>query len=218
MPAGAIEKTTLSDRVTRALRDSIVSGDLPAGSPLKQEELASRFGISMGALREALRTLHSDGLVTIFPNRGALVSDLAANEAEEIFDIRTFLELGALELALPRLTDKELTAAAKICDRMDNPRDAARWAEMNRELHETIYAPAGRPKLLALIRNLHDNVSRYMRLYLDTLNFQEKSQNEHRALIEACRAGDSPAARELLRSHLTKAREQLVHYLNGRDN
>ena len=218
MPAGAIEKATLSDRVTRALRDSIVSGELPAGSPLKQEELAGRFGISMGALREALRTLHSDGLVTIFPNRGALVSDLASGEAEEIFDIRTFLELGALELALPRLTEKELTAAVKICDRMDNPRDAARWAEMNRELHETLYAPARRPKLLALIRNLHDNVSRYMRLYLDTLNFQEKSQNEHRALIEACRTGDGPAARDLLRGHLTAAREQLVQYLRERDN
>lgn len=215
--AFAIEKSTLSDKVTRMLRESIVSGLLPAGAPLKQEELSGRFGVSMGSLREALRTLHSDGLVTLHPNRGATVSELSAAEAEEVFDIRTCLELGALELALPRMTERDLSAAEKILDRMDAAEDASKWSGLNCRFHEALYAPAGRPKLMGLIRNMHDNVGRYIRLYLDTLNFQAESQREHRELLTACRGGNLAAAQGILREHMRHARERLVHYLTGRE-
>lgn len=212
----AIEKATLSDQVTRLLRANIVSGALPAGAPLKQEELSGRFGVSMGSLREALRTLHADGLVTMLPNRGAQVSELSAAEAGEIFDIRTMLELGALDLSLLNLTEKDLGAAEKILNRMDAAKDAAKWADLNLRFHETLYRAAERPRLLGLIANLHDNVGRYMRLYLDTLHFQSASQEEHRALLTAIREKRPDAAREILRGHMGHARDQLVHYLTER--
>lgn len=212
-----IEKSSLSDKVTRLLRENIVSGALPAGAPLKQEELSSRFGVSMGSLREALRTLHSDGLVTLLPHRGALVSDLSAAEAEEIFDIRTFLELGALELALPRLAAKHLGAAARILDKMDAAKDASQWSDLNRRFHEALYAAADRQKLTGMIRSMHDNVGRYIRLYLDTLNFQAESQREHHVLLEACAEKDLVSAQNILRGHMRHAREQLVRYLTGRN-
>lgn len=214
--AFAIEKSTLSDRVTRTLRENIVSGLLPAGAPLKQEELSGRFGVSMGSLREALRTLHSDGLVTLCPNRGATVSELSAPEAEEIFDIRTYLELGALELALPRMTERDLDAAEKILGRMDATEDASKWSGLNCRFHEALYVPAGRPKLTGLVRNMHDNVGRYIRLYLDTLNFQAESQREHRELLAACREKNLVVAQSILRGHMRHARERLVQYLTGR--
>lgn len=199
------------------MRQNIISGAFPAGAPLKQEDLAARFGISMGSLREALRTLHSDGLVKIMPNRGAQVTDLSAEEAEEIFDIRSFLELGALELALPNLTEKDFTAAEKILGKMDNAKDSSKWAELNREFHDALYRPAGRPRLLSMLGNLHDNVGRYLRLYLDTLNFQSESQSEHYALIKACRQNELPLAKKILRKHLIDAREKLAAYLTARN-
>jgi DNA-binding GntR family transcriptional regulator len=213
----AIEKRTLSDQVTRLLRESIVSGNLPAGTPLKQEELSERFGVSMGALREALRTLHADGLVKLLPNRGASVSDLSASEAEEIFDIRTYLELGALELVFPHLLEKDIAAAEKILNKMDAAKDASKWSEMNRQFHETLFGRAGRPILMGLIRSMHDNVGRYIRLYLDTLNFQAKSQEEHRLLLSACAKKDLASAQSILLEHLWHAREQLIQYLKERD-
>lgn len=211
----SIEKSTLSDRVTRLLRKDIVSGDLAAGAPLKQEELAERFGVSMGSLREAFRTLQSEGLVTLSPNRGATVSDLSASVAGEIFDIRMYLELGALELALPCLRERDFEIAEKILNRMDAGRDASKWAELNRQFHEALYRVADRPKLTELIRNMQDNVGRYVRLYLDTLNFQAESQKEHREFLAACRERDLISAQCILRMHMLHAREQLVRYLNG---
>jgi DNA-binding GntR family transcriptional regulator len=211
----AVEKISLSDKVTLLLRENIVSGTLSAGSPLKQEELSERFGVSMGSLREALRTLNSEGLVTLLPNRGAAVSELSASEAEEIFDIRTYLELGALELALPHAAERIFGAAEKVLDKMDAVGDASKWADLNRKFHETLYAPANRPRLMGLIRNMHDNVGRYMRLYLDTLNFQSESQREHRDLLAACRERDLSAAQRILREHTRHAREQLVRYLES---
>jgi DNA-binding GntR family transcriptional regulator len=210
----AVEKISLSDKVMLLLRKNIVSGALSAGSPLKQEELSDRFGVSMGSLREALRTLNSEGLVTLLPNRGAVVSELSALEAEEIFDIRTYLELGALELALPHVTERIFDAAEKILDRMDTA-GASKWADMNRSFHATLYAPASRPRLMGLICSMHDNVGRYMRLYLDTLNFQSESQKEHRDLLAACREGDLLTAQRILREHMRRAREQLVRYLKS---
>ena len=212
-----IEKKPLSDQVTDILRRRIVSGSLPAGTPLKQEELKDSFGISMGSLREALRTLHSDGLVTIAPNRGAQVSELSAAEAEDIYDIRLFLEMGALDLALPRLSLKDLNAAEKILVRMDAAREAAKWSGLNRQFHEAIYQAADRPRLLGLIGTLHDNVSRYLCLYLDTMNYQARSQNEHHQFLEALRLNDNEAARQILRGHMEAARESLVGYLRTKE-
>ena len=211
------DNSTLSDRVTHLLREHILSGALPAGEPLKQEKLSGQFGISMGVLREALRTLHSDGLVTILPNRGASVSDLSASEAEEIFDIRTYLELGVLELALPRMTKKHSDAAKKILDRLEGTKDTSKWPELNRRFHEILYAAAERPKLMSMIGTMHDNVERYMRLYLDALNSQKLSQKEHRDLLEACCKKDLQEAQFVLRQHIGHARELLVQYLNSRD-
>ncbi|UQZ88971.1 GntR family transcriptional regulator [Deltaproteobacteria bacterium Smac51] len=217
MTMQAIEKTTLSDKITRLLRENIVSGQLPAGHQLKQEELSERFGVSMSALREALRTLSSDGLVTMMPNRGAQVSDLSAEEATDIFDIRKFLEIGALELAIPNLSEKNLSSAEKTIAKIDAVRDASKLSALNRQFHDAIYMASGRPKLITMINNMHDNVARYLCLYLDTLNFQADSQMEHRELLEACRRRDIEEARHILRKHLSHAREQLVQYLNGRD-
>lgn len=212
-----LNKKPLSDQVTDILRRHIVSGILPAGAPLKQEVLKDSFGISMGSLREALRTLHSDGLVTIAPNRGAQVSELSAEEAEDIYDIRLLLETGALDLALPHLSPRDLSAAEKILIKMDTALEAAKWSGLNRQFHETIYQAAGRPRLLSLIGNLHDNVARYLSLYLKTMNFQAQSQSEHRQLLEALSQKNGELARRILSAHLEAAKASLICYLRGKE-
>ena len=204
---------TLPGMITLSLREAILSGELSGGFQLKQEELAAKFNVSMSALREALKTLEAEGLVKFFPNRGAIVSELSAEEAQEIFDIRLFLELGALELAIPNLTEQELAAAEAVMQKVDTEKDSKRWGELNWQFHEVLYRAAGRPKLLSMIQHLHNNVERYMRIYLSTLHHQEKSQAEHRLLLAACAEKDVKKAQKLLRKHMNDAQKNLGKYL-----
>jgi len=205
---------TVPEMITYILREAILSGELKGGTPLKQEELASQLSVSMSPLREALKNLEAEGLVKFYPNRGAVVSELSANEAQEIFDIRLFLELGALELAIPNLNKADLDKAGKILDQADQETCSSRWGEMNWRFHETIYLPARRPRLLSLIQTLHNNVERYMRLYLSAMNYQTKSQEEHKELLEACAQKNVKAAKNILRIHMAGASAVLVNYLN----
>ena len=204
---------TLPGMIMNSLREAILSGELPGGFQLKQEELASKFNVSMSALREALKSLEAEGLVKFFPNRGAVVSELSAAEAQEIFDIRLYLELGALELAIPNLNEAELAAAAELLQEADGESQGQRWSSLNWQFHETLYRAANRPKLLTIIQTMHNNVERYMRLYLSALHHQEKSQAEHRLLLEACGKGDVKAAQKVLRKHMTDAKKNLSRYL-----
>lgn len=205
---------TLPGVITNILRESILSGELGGGVQLKQEELATKFGVSLSALREALKSLEAEGLVRFYPNRGAVVSELSAAEAREIFDIRLFLELGALELAIPNLTEAALAEAGEILREADEETQNSRWSALNWRFHETLYRSANRPKLLALIQNLHNNVERYMRLYLTTLHYQTKSQEEHRALLNACAQRNIKGAQKVLRKHMADASSNLTEYLS----
>ncbi|SFG93306.1 DNA-binding transcriptional regulator, GntR family [Desulfotomaculum arcticum] len=205
---------TLPGMITNILRDKILSGEFAGGLQLKQEELAARFNVSMSVLREALKNLEAEGLVKFYPNRGAVVSELSADEAREIFDIRLFLELGALELSIPNLTAADLAAAEEILKQLDDETDSSRWSELNRLFHEALYRPANRPKLLSLIQVMHNNVERYMRFYLSTMNYQEKSQKEHWELLNVCAQKNIKIAHDILRRHMADASAILAAYLN----
>lgn len=205
---------TLPSMITDILREDILSGKLNGGVQLKQEELATKFNVSMSALREALRSLEGEGLVKFYPNRGAVVSELSADEAQEIFDIRLFLELGALELAIPNLTDADLAEADEILKEADRDSNSELCGKLNWQFHEILYRAANRPKLLSLIQNMINNVERYMRIYLSTMHYQTKSQAEHRALLNACAQRDIKAAQKLLRKHMADASTSLMGYLS----
>jgi DNA-binding GntR family transcriptional regulator len=204
---------TLPGMLTGILRETILSGELSGGTQLKQEELAAKFNVSMSVLREALKSLEAEGLVRFYPNRGAMVSELLAEEVQEIFDIRLFLELGAIELTIPKLTAADVKEAGEILQASDAEQHSTRWGVLNWQFHEVLYRSANRPKLLSLIQNMHNNVERYMRLYLSAMNYQKKSQEEHRAILQACAQGDVKAAQSLLREHITAASISLIGYI-----
>ena len=206
---------TVPEMVTNILREAILSGELRGGEQLKQEFLSSQLNISMSPLREALKNLEAEGLVKFYPNRGAIVSELSCEEAEEIFDIRLFLELGALELAIPRLTEADFCQAEEILKQGDMETCGNRWGELNQAFHEILYRPAGKPKLMTLIKTMHNNVERYMRLYLFKMNYQNRSQDEHRKLLAACKNRDVAAAQKVLRGHMADASMMVRQYLGG---
>lgn len=199
--------------IVDALRTEILRGELSGGEPLKQDEIADQFGVSKIPVREALMQLKAEGLVNFYPNRGAFVSETSAAEADEIYVMRIALELAVLARSVPRLTVAHLKQAEGILSAMDREENIAKWGELNWEFHAILYSTAELPRAMATIRTLHTQVAGYLVLYLAGMDYQKKSQREHRALLQACRIGDVKKAQDILEEHLRSASTHLVKFL-----
>lgn len=209
--------TNTAELVATALRIDILQGKLKSKQPLRQDEIAARFGVSKIPVREALYQLKAEGLVTFIPNRGAAVSELSPTEVDEIYTMRIALETVALQRAMPHLTIGNLTQAEEILKSIDQEQNVTRWGELNWEFHATLYAPANLPRLLDAVQTLHVNVVRYLVIYLAGMDYQTASQQEHRAILEACRRGNVELATKTLKLHLQSASNQLIDFLEQRE-
>jgi len=204
---------TVPNYVADALREAILRGELKGGQPLRQEEIARDFGVSRIPVREALCQLEGEGVVTILPHRGAIVSTLSAAEIAELFELRELLEAEALRLAMSNRNEAAIAGAAALLEESDRADDPARLSELNRRFHLALYTPAGRPRLLALIEKMNADTNRYLRIGLSLMQYQATSQAEHRRLLEAYCAGREAAAQSVLRGHIAAAGKRLIQYL-----
>lgn len=200
--------------IVTVIRNAILQGRYKANQPLRQDQLAEELGVSKIPLREALVQLKAEGLVTFMPQRGAVVSELSANEVEEIYAMRIALESVAIGKAVPRLSTSELIRAQSVLEIIDSEPDKSQWGDLNWEFHATLYQAARMPLLLNTIQTLHNNVVRYLIIYLDRLSAADQSQKEHWALLKACRGRKIADAARILESHLKQAAARLVAYLS----
>ncbi len=206
--------TVTSQSIADALRADILHGKLQGGQPLKQDEIAAQFGVSKIPVREALMLLKAEGLVVFHPNRGAFVSELSAAEADEIYVMRLALEKEILARAIPNLTVADLKRAEEILSAIDREENITKWGELNWEFHAVLYSPAALPRVMETLRTLHTQIARYLVLYLAGMDYQTKSQREHRALLQACREGNIEKATGILEEHLRAASMHLVMFLS----
>ncbi len=205
------------DLIARSLRTDIMQGKLKSEEPLRQDDIAARFGVSKIPVREALIQLKAEGLVTFYPNRGAVVSRLSPTEVGEIFIMRIALETAVLRRALPNLTIANLAQAGEILDAIDQEQNIARWGDLNWRFHATLYTPADLPRLMQWVKTLHIQVARYLVIYLAGMDYQKASQDEHREILEACRHGNLQAATQHLTHHLQSASSHLISFLERRE-
>ncbi|MBV7274692.1 GntR family transcriptional regulator [Clostridiaceae bacterium UIB06] len=203
--------------VADILRTAILKGELKGGQQLIQADIAEQFGMSRIPVREALKQLEMEGLVKQYPNKGAVISELSADEVQEIYEIRSLLETGAIKLSIENLSEEDLEQAENLLKEIDRAEDVNKWIELNWEFHSCLYAPANRPRLLSIVNNLHINVGRYIRIYLGMMNFEEKSQEEHYKILNACKEGNAQEAANLIEEHLKNVSMTLVSYLNERN-
>jgi DNA-binding GntR family transcriptional regulator len=194
------------------LRDAILRGDLPAGSQLRQDRLASELGVSKIPVREALQRLAAEGLATFDANRGFSVTSLTAGDADEIYSLRAVLEPLLLERALPLLSIVDLAKAELALST-----DEGAIPETNWHFHSALYGPAEWDRALSMVRTLHAAVAPYLLVYLDDPRAAKVSAMQHRDLLEYCRAGDSASALAVLVEHLSSAKRFLVRALSCGD-
>jgi DNA-binding GntR family transcriptional regulator len=201
--------------VRDSLRTDILEGTLKAGEQLTQEELARRFDTSRIPVREALRQLEAEGLVTYLPNRGAIVSAPTIAEIIELFEIRIALECCALRLAVPNMTELDLGPAEEVLRQYDKESDPARWGEMNWRFHSLLYAPCEKPRLLSMINANYGNIGRFTRSRVSRAAGREKPQEQHYELLRLVTEKNAEDAVKLLAEHIQYSQKMLQHSLRS---
>lgn len=204
---------TTPDAVAVTLREAIVRGIFRAGQPLKADEIAAQLGVSHIPVREALRQLEGEGLVTIYPNRGAIVAALSHAEIKEIYGIRTTLETAALRTAIPLLSPATLRRASAVLDEYELETDTRRWGDLDLEFHATLYGLDQQPRLLGIINTLRNQVDRYFHIFPLAVKQRDAFQRDHRAILESCVKRDAATAVTHLTQHLERTAAVLIESL-----
>jgi DNA-binding GntR family transcriptional regulator len=204
---------TTADVIAAELREEILRGEIPPGAALRQEALAARFSVSRIPVREALRALERDGLVEVHPNRGAFVIRLTAAAIVENTELRMLIEGDLVERSVRSMSDADIEAVAAAAAAAAAAARTPKWSEADRQFHQTLYLPAGRPQQLALVLALRRAVERYWAIYRRLPARTDEWMEDHRALADACRARDPLAAKRVLVDHVARAGAFLVHRL-----
>jgi len=199
-----------------ALRERILRGDYPEGEPLRQDALADELGVSRIPVREALRQLEAEGLVTFSPHRGAVVSSLSLEEITELFELRAEIECGLLTRAIPLMTQDQLDRATEVLDEFEDALtagEATRWGPLNWHFHAALYTPANRNFTMGVLQKLHQHSDRYFRMQVLLAHGGAKAASEHRAIAEAVAAKDVELATQRMREHILEAGRSLLQLI-----
>jgi len=206
--------TRAADAIATSLRHAILRGEIEAGSPLRQAAIAQQFAVSHIPVREALRYLAAVGLVTIRPNRGAIVSRLSPDEAKELFEIRSVLETQAVRWSLPRADRELIDRAEAALEESEHTDDITHWMAVNWRFHALLYERVSRPRLRSMIESLDAQIDRFIRVLISTSDYRQQAQLEHRAILAAYRVGNAGAVTSLLEQHMTETSRLLADLLD----
>lgn len=185
---------TLGANVSNALREAIITGQLAPGQALGQEHLARAFGVSRVPIRESLRQLAAEGLVTVEPHKGAVVARLSVHELDELYGIIWALEETAVRVAVPRLGDAQLAALERAMTQMESIDDPVAWYRVSVAFHRMILVASGWDRCVRIVDECRKNIGRYI---MEEGFFRAHVgdwSRRNRALLDACRAHDPEAA------------------------
>ncbi|MAO59936.1 GntR family transcriptional regulator [Alloalcanivorax profundimaris] len=206
---------TLADRVFTRLQDDIVRGEIPPGSKVSETELAGRYGVSRGPLREAIRRLESRKLLEREVHVGTRVASLSFEDLIEIYYVREALEGQAARLAAERMTDQEVAGLHQVLAQHEQQQDiredtAYFQREGDLDFHyRIIQGSHNRTLIRMLIGELYHLVRMYRYQFSTTANRPQKALHEHRRIIEAIESRDAEMAELLMRRHISRARENI---------
>ncbi len=207
---------TRKDLVADMIRKRISRGSFKPGDKLDEVLIAEELNVSRSPVREALRMLEAEGLITSIPNRGAVVTERSLDELRELYFTRSLLEGIAVERAVPHLTKR-------ILDRLDGIQYAASLTSdheelltLNNEFHMRIYRAYPQSFLSNYIQQLRNMAAPYNSLYLDTEGNIQLAWEDHRKIFEACVAGDAKKAKCETQKHLDRVCESLLKAANIR--
>ncbi|MER7861981.1 MULTISPECIES: GntR family transcriptional regulator [Amycolatopsis] len=208
-----VSRESTAGIIARQLRDAIMTGALPPGTQLGETDLASRFQVSRGPLREAMQHLVSEGLLRSERHRGLFVIDLEPGDVYDIYSARSAIERAAMLRALRGdrervATELEEAVRAMATAADDDDPTALSWADLR--FHEALIAASGSKRLVRMARTLLIETRMCLTALQGTYQRVEERVTEHTRIIEALRAGDEETALSLLEAHMEDAVQRLA--------
>ena len=205
-----------ADPIYEQIKNAIVSGELPAGEPLRQDEIARNHGVSKIPVREALLRLEVDGLVLFRKNKGAVVRELSTEEVLKLMDVRVALECKALELSIPHMVESDLAMARSLLDTYSHETTSEAWSQLNVRFHQCLYEPCGNELLLEMIEDVRTRMGPSLRTLVSQTSGLKRPHEEHVAILDAVTTGKTDLAVELLRKHIETTKKEMAARLRRR--
>jgi DNA-binding GntR family transcriptional regulator len=203
------------EEIAAALRRALRERDIPPGQAMNQDELARRFGVSRIPLREALRTLAGEGLVTMKPGLGAVVTELRPAEVQELYGLRLQLEPPLAEDIVDHVRRRDVDELAAFVDRMAGlgEHDADEWSSARYRFNRRLYEISDRRHAVRLVVQLLNLVEPYARVDAHVLGSRTRTQTGLAAMVRALREGDAAALADLIRDDISTERSELLESL-----
>ena len=202
------EHYSLGGKVFQQLKNSILAGEFENGAELREIALAKKLGVSRTPVREALRQLEQEGLVEIYPNRGAYVKGITYKDVEDIFRIRARLEGLCAEMAVSSITHEQLDKLEEIIllsKFYEEKKDMEHLLKMDSQFHEVLFESCGSKMLEHQLKDYHQYVQKARLRSLKRQERAKKSTQEHEEILLAIKDKDAKRADELATRHILNA-------------
>ncbi len=206
----------LRDVVFNTLRQAILTGELKPGERLMEIHLANRLGVSRTPIREAIRKLELEGLVTMIPRRGAEVAQITEKSMSDVLEVRRALDALCVELACERISDEDIRDLKDACDNFERAvrsKDAKKIAQADVELHNIIVKATGNSRLIQLINNLSEQMYRYRYEYIKDASQHARLIEEHRIIYESIVRKDKETASRAAKMHIDNQEKAIMKQL-----
>ena len=207
------DKYSLRGRVFQKLRENILSGKYKEHEELKEVAIGEELGVSRTPVREAFRQLELEGLIQIVPNKGAYVTGITAKDVKDIYMIRSLLEGLCAKLATEKITREQLEEMEEniyLAEFHASKGHMDQMAELDNRFHDILYEACGSKMLEHTLRDYHQYVLRVRQKTLSTNTRGLASNDEHRQIMEAIKAGDADRAEQLANKHILNAYDNMV--------
>lgn len=207
----------LRDVVFNTLRQGILRGLLPPGLRLMEIQLAKQLGVSRTPVREAIRMLELEGLVTTIPRKGAEVAEITPKDLQDVLEVRCALEALAVELACKTITDEDLHKLRAVLGKFRHlvPNgDVSQLAECDVEFHDIIIQSTQNKRLIQLLNNLREQMYRYRLEYLKDFSTHQLLIKEHETILDCLEQRNVEGAKNIIRAHINQQYEDVIHTLH----
>ena len=206
----------LRDVVFKTLRQAILTGELKPGERLMEIHLANKLGVSRTPIREAIRKLELEGLVTMVPRRGAQVAQITEKSMSDVLEVRRALDELAVELACLRITQEEKEQLKEAClnfEKIVITNDVHEIAKADVAFHDIIFAATGNGRLSQMVNNLAEQMYRYRYEYIKDEKQHDMLVKEHRKIYDSIIANDTDSAKEAIRIHIENQEKAILRQI-----
>ena len=203
----------LRELVADNIRQAILRGTFPPGMRLMELQLASDIGVSRTPVREAIRALELEGLVVMIPRRGAYVANISIKDINEVYEVRTALEVLAAGLAAERIDDAELDEMERTLITMSGltpAHDIDKLVATDTKFHDIIYKASRNGRLISIVNNLREQINSIRGGSMVYPGRMADMMEEHRAIVDAIAQRDSDVAQQAVRTHMENAERTLL--------